>query len=227
MRFHKNLTEMIESEITKLKTLQAFPETGIILKIYRETGKQGEGYSVTKEVEELQLDIYGILADRHRRPHRPRTGREKTLYPKGSSLKENRNWFAVSPLDIERCTQQMNLKITPEMLGANFLIGAEDGRPYLLSQLPRGTYMLIAHPESIDPPKPPLATLVVHAQQSPCVVTGGAISAIYNQDLTAKFIEETKPNRGIAGNIEYPVHEPATIRPGHKVFFKFPIGIED
>ena len=228
MEFYESLDEMVEKETERLQTLSNFPETGIILAVY----EQGDGGNnktsfMNKEVEELQIDIKGIINDRHRRISHLRTGREKTLYPKGVNIKESRHWFAVSPHDVKLCSQQMGVEITAEMLGANFLIGAKNGKVYPLSKIPVGTYMLIAPPNAIEVPKPPLATLIVYARQLPCIFTGNPIANFYEDKyLASKFVEKTKENRGIVGTVQFPVTKPAAIRSGYKVFFKFPKGIE-
>ena len=211
---------MIQAESQRLHSLQDLPNQGTILALY----KKNPGEPAV-QTDELKIDIQGIVGDSHCRPSHPRTGREKTLYPKNTFLRENRQWFAVSPLDVDLCTQQMGVTITPELLCTNLLIGANT--PYSLSKMPRGTYLLIAPPDATEAPKPPLCTLVIYAQQLPCIFTGNIIADTYqNPALAKKFIDHCKPHRGIVGSVEYPVTEPATIRPGYKVFFRFPTGVE-
>ena len=228
MEFYDNLADMIKEERARLSSISDLPETGIILAVYEQGVRNNPKTSfMNRKVNQLEIDIQGIINDRHRRFFHERTGRERTLYPKGVSLKENRHWFAVSPYDAELCSQQIGVEITPEMLGANFLIGAEDDRSFSLSRIPRGTYLAIAPQNSLEMPKPPIATLVVYARQLPCIYTGNPLSEFYGRkELAGRFVEKTKENRGITGTIEYPVNEPAIIKPGFKVFFKFPKGIE-
>ena len=228
MEFYDNLADMVKGEKARLSSISDLPETGVVLAVYEQGDNSNSKTSfMNRKVSQLEIDVQGIINDRHRRYSHERTGRERTLYPKGVSLRENRHWFAISPYDAELCSQQMGVEITPEMLGANFLIGAEDNRSFSLSKVPRGTYIVIAPSDSLEAPKPPIATLVVYAKQLPCVYTGNPISEFYGRrELAGRFVEKTKENRGIVGTIEYPVAEPAIIKPGLKVFFKFPKGIE-
>jgi hypothetical protein len=43
--------------------------------------------------------------------------------------------------------------------------------------------------------------------------------------MTKKFVNNAKDNRGIVCSVEYPCLEPATIKPGMKVFFKHSMGV--
>jgi hypothetical protein len=153
MLLHKNLEAYVEHQRQQLDFLldQNLPEVGIITKVLgpnpdpsKVTNKYG--YSVTHEVPELRIDYLGIHGDRHRAGYRERTGREKMLYPAGTIIRQHRHLFAVSPSDCDELTKLVGTPVTPELLGANLVIAREDGQEYSLSEVPQGTYLLIADP---------------------------------------------------------------------------------
>ena len=157
---------------------------------------------------------------------RPSTAREAKLYGRtGVSIVNRRQVFVTSPGEYEVLTHTVGVEITAELLGANLVIGREDGDEFYISDLPSNTYLVVGAPESTEPDKPPVATLIQYVQQKGCRVTGKAIVTRYGeQRLQKQFIENTRRRRGILCSVEYPVDEPATLERGQKVFFRFPVG---
>lgn len=233
MLFYNNLEDYIKDQQARLANLPNanIPERGIVLKVLLPRENQDKSsdvvnYSITHEVPQIEIDYLGIFGDRHRRTHKPSSGREITLYPKKTEMREHRNLFAMSPYDCRVLSDKLGVEVTPELLGANVVMGREDGRDYSLSSLPHQAYLIIAPEQSLEMPKPPIATLLNYAKQQGCGVTGNAIAKKYNDStLTKRFIEHSKENRGIVCSIEYPIEPTAKIRQGQKVFFKFPMGI--
>ena len=157
---------------------------------------------------------------------RPSTAREAKLYGRtGVSIVNRRQVFVTSPCEYEVLTNTVGVEITAELLGANLVIGREDGDEFYISDMPSNTYLVVGAPESTEPDKPPVATLIQYVQQKGCRVTGKAIVTRYGeQRLQKQFIENTRRRRGILCSVEYPVDEPATLERGQKVFFRFPVG---
>ena len=136
-----------------------------------------------------------------------------------------RQLFAVSPGECSLLSERLHVEVTPQLLGANLLIGREDGSDFCISNLPVNTYLAIAPGDAGEPPAPPIATLIHYVQQKGCSRTGKAISRAYgDESLTKRFVDEAEFERGILLGVEYPVVEPAILEPGQRVFFKFPMG---
>lgn len=233
MMFYKDMTSYIEGKSAELDALQKanIPDSGIILDILGPSENQGRHenpgrHSVTRPVERLTIDCNGIHGDRHRRLTRPSTAREAKLYGRtGVSIVNRRQVFVTSPCEYKALTNTLGVEITAELLGANLVIGREDGDEFYISDLPSNTYLVVGAPASSEPEKPPIATLIQYVQQKGCRVTGKAIVTRYgDQRLQKRFIDNTRRRRGILCSVEYPVDEPATLERGQKVFFRFPVG---
>lgn len=233
MLFYDDLEEYVKGQREKLDNLDGanIPERGLILRVLAPSENQDKttnasNYSVTREVNRIQINHLGIVRDRHYGDVRPSTAREKSLYPKGIMISGHRHVFAVSLHDCKILSNLLNVEVTPELLGANIVIGREDGGDYSLSSLPQNTYLLIAAQGAVEIPKPPIATLKHYALQQGCGITGNSISEKYgDKSLTQKFIASSKNNRGIVCSVEQPVNDLAFIEAGQSVFFRFSKGI--
>lgn len=233
MLFYRNLSEYIKGQKEKLDRLAdaKIPVAGLIARVLGPNDNQDKSsdvanYSVTKEVEALKLDYQGIIGDRHRGTHRPSTGRERFIFPKGTEIRQHRHVFAVSPYDCEVLSGKLGVEVTPELLGANLVIGDIANRPYSLSELPENSHLLISPGTVSHIPHMPIVVLTHYVKQQGCGITGNAIAEHYgDKSLTRKFMEASKDNRGIVCSVEYPVEEPATLEVGQKIFFMFPTGI--
>ena len=230
----KNLPrEPVEILAQKLEKLVSanIPEKGLVVNVLSSNPEQSKdkdlaNYSVTQEVDQLEIDYLGILNDRHRRPFRERTGKESSIYSRGNIIREHRHIFVVSLYDCKVLSNLLGVEVTPELLGANLVIERKDKKDFSISALPENTNLLIAQENSVEFMRPPIATLKHHTLQQGCGITGNAIAEKYNdQSLTKKFVDSSKENRGIVCSVEYPVEKPAIIKKDHVVFFKFPTGI--
>jgi len=232
MFLYNNLGEYLEGEQQRLEKLLSsnIPEQGIISQVLAPAENQDKksnlaGYAVTREADSIVVDYLGIQGDRHRNASRPRTGREKALYPEGTIIRGHRHIFAVSLYDCDILSERVGVKITPALLGANIVISRDDNEPYSLSELPPETHLIIGSIGATEMPKPPIATLKRYVQQQGCGTTGYAIAEHYGErSLVKKFTDESKDHRGIVFSVEYPVEIPAILEPGQSVFFKFPNG---
>lgn len=224
MLFYENLREFIEGQKRKLEKLTEsnLPEKGLVLKVLKSVNEKS---SATQEIDELELNYLGIYGDRHYRSFRKSSGREKTIYPKGTLIREHRHIVAVSLFDCRTLSYLLGVEVTPELLGANIVIEREDGKDFSLSETPENTYLLITQ-QNTEVFKPPISTLKHYTLQQGCGITGRVIADHYkNEKLTQNFILYSKFNRGIICSIEYPVDKIAKIKAGQSVFFKFPQGI--
>lgn len=228
MLFYQNLDEFVSGQREKLDSLfeAKIPERGIILKTLLADNSLDRksdvaNYSLTKEVEQIEADYLGIVGDRHRGAFRQSTSRETLLYPKGTIIREHRHVLAVSSFDCEVLSEKLGVEVTPELLGANLVIGREDGVDYSLSALPENTHLVITKEDFKL-----VTTLKHYVMQQGCGVTGNMIANKYgDKNLIKKFIEASKNNRGIVCSVEYPVKESAVIKRGMSVYFGFPKGI--
>ena len=233
MLFYDSLDEFRKEELSKLENLpQAnLPEWGVIARVMlpdaqlaRESDKQR--YSITGEVQQLSIDFQGIVGERHRCLHRPSNGREKSLYPPGTEIRQSRHLFAVSSGDCKTLSNKLGVEITPELLGANLLVARDDGADFSLSQLPTGTHLVVAPEDAEKMPQPPIATLIHYVKQQGCVLTGGAIASTYDRsELKKQFVLTSRDYRGILCSVEYPVTEVASLAAGQRIYFKYPKGI--
>jgi hypothetical protein len=211
-----------------LKTAD-LPGIGVILGVFGPSDNQDMdtnpgGHSVTQAVENLPIDVHRISGDRHCGLTRKATGREAPLYKNSASTIVNRRQiFAVSPYECTRLTELLGVEVTPQLLGANLVIGREDGADYSISDVPLTTYLVIAEPDATEPPQPPpIATLIQYLQQKGCSRTGRAIAKAYDdKSLTKQFINHAEHHRGILCSVEYPADRPVNLVWGQKVFLKY------
>ena len=235
MLFYQNLSEFIVGEEEKLRRIKEanIPEVGTIVQVLAPSENQDRvsnpgRHLVTQPVSRLTIDCHGVRGDRHHGLTRPSTGREGALYPRNAKITNRRQIFAVSPHDCHVLSHRIGVEVTPQLLGANIVIGREDDAEFSLSAAPRETYMVIAPPHTIELPKPPIATLVQYVRQRGCSRTGFAISQCYKDpSLNERFVASARYHRGVLCSVEYPVESAAKLEPGQKVFFKFPMGTVD
>ncbi|NKB68099.1 MAG: hypothetical protein GKR89_13640 [Candidatus Latescibacteria bacterium] len=233
MLFYDDLDQYIAQETARLQTLNEahIPAVGVVLDVLAPNGDQDiasnpGGHSVTQSVQRLTIDCHGIDGDRHRGLTRPATGREAPLYQRSRAhIVNRRQLFAVSPHECTLLSEQLGVEITPQLLGANLVIGRADGAPFCLSDTPVNTYFALAPAEAEHLPTPPLATLIHYVQQKGCSRTGKAVAKAYDDtSLTKRFVDHSEHRRGILCSVEYPVKKTVAIERGQQVFFRFPMG---
>ncbi len=232
MLFYENIAEYITKQSEKLQGLEGanIPEVGVIIDVLGPNDDQDRDtnpgrHLVTQRVDRLAIDCHGIEDDRHRGLTRLSTGRETLYKRKGSTIVNRRQIFAVSPHECKQLSERLQVEITPQLLGANLVIGRDDGADYCISDVPLYTHLVIASADAVAPPQPPVATLVQYLQQKGCSLTGRAIATEYGDEkLTKQFIAHAEHHRGILCSVEYPVDSVAFLERGQKVFFRFPMG---
>ena len=166
--------------------------TGVIEGVY--TTPNTDNF-ITEEKDALEFTIAGIPGDRHAGYDRPSGGREKKLYPRGTRIRNNRQWSAVSVEELTEIAKSMNLPaIKPEWLGANMLIS---GIPSL-STLPAISMLKIFSGETEGP------VLVIYCQNRPCIYPHQAMEEIMGHQIETQFTKAAKETRGLVGWVEKP-----------------------
>ena len=235
MLFYRNLQQFIEGQREGLERLErsGVPEVGVILDVFAPNEDQdlrsNPGlHSVNRRVDRLAIDGHGIADDRHRGLTRRSTGREPIYKPVGATIVNRRQLFVVAHGECAVLSERMGVEITPELLGANVVIGRADGSDFCISDVPLSTHLVVAPPDAAKAPGRPLATLVQSVRQRGCSRTGKAIAKAYGDaSLTKRFVDCAEHPRGVLCSVEYPVDQPAWLEPGQKIFFMFPMGCCD
>jgi len=225
--FYKSLSEYRTQELARLQRLEEsnIPERGVIAAVLSPAGR-ADAYAVNAAVEAIEVDSQGIVGDRHRCHSRPTNGREASLYPRGTLIRQHRHLFIVSRHDCQVLSERLGVAVTPALLGANMVIDRLDGAAFSISELPRGTHILVIPPQADTTPRPPIATLVHLGKQQGCGITGHAIAQHHGDPaLVRAFRAGSTDNRGIICSVEYPVQPAATLTAGQQVVFRFPSGV--
>ena len=233
MLFYKDLKEYIAEQRTRLDALGSskIPQLGVITEVLApgpQQDKQSDvtGYSVTRAVKVLEVDAQGVLGDRHRGLSRPSSGREGSLYPRSTIIRQHRHLCVVCSHDCRVLSEKLGVEVSPELLGANLVIDRADGQDFSLSELPLGTHLLVLSEHAEEAPKPPIATIVHLLKQQGCGITGSAIAQRHgDRNLVKAFREHATKNRGIICSVEFPVESTAKLRTGQQIAFKFPKGV--
>ena len=233
MLFYQNAADYLEQEQKRLVERQGanLPDEGRITQLMLPSAELNEDdhfpyYSLTHEVNSLEVDYRGIVGERHQAVTRPSGGRELKVYPRGTQIRGHRHLFVSCSADVAEISRLMGLEVTPEMLGLNLLIDREDGEDFSLTELPVGTMMLLADEEATKPSKPPLATFTSFVKQEGCGITGKLIAEHYGDPtLTRKFREVAKDHRGILCSVEFPVEATVFLKKNQRIFFRYSQGL--
>jgi hypothetical protein len=148
---------------------------------------------VTESRDELLFSLDGIPNNRHFGYQRLSGGREKKFYPRGTLIRNNRQWSAVSVEELKQIADTMQLEeVKPEWIGANLLIsGIPD-----LSLLP-GLTRLTFRPGSADE-----VVLIVYGQNKPCIHAHHSIENAVSQTVKNPFTKAAANCRGLVGWVE-------------------------
>lgn len=150
---------------------------------------------ITEQKQEMAFTLAGIPGDRHAGQDRPSGGREKKLYPRGTQIRNNRQWSAVSVEEIAKIAKEMDLEtVKPEWLGANILIS---GIPSL-STMPPMALLKFFNGDTEGP------VLVIYCQNRPCIYPHRAMEEIMARKIETQFSSAAKETRGLVGWVEKP-----------------------
>ena len=146
-----------------------------------------------QEHESIELELEGIVGDRHRSYVRDTWKGDKQPY--GTVRRNERQWSAVSVEELAEISEAMDLTetITAESVGANLCI---EGVPEL-SRLPKGTLLKFASG----------AALIVEEFNPPCSDMSRKMAALHQTNSgdaisDTAFSKTAKLTRGIVGVIE-------------------------
>lgn len=231
MLFYQSFEDYLSGERRRLEALARvkMPDSGRITRVLS-SAPASDGaapvYPTTREVEALEVDALGVIGDRHRGALRPSTGRERTLYPKGTTIRQHRHLCVVSSHDCRALTERLGVEITPELLGADLVIDASDGAPFSMADMPPGVHLLIYPPGLDEVPSPPAVTLIHQVKQRGCGITGKAIADHYgDKSLTSAFRKISVDNRASICSVEHPADATAFLRAGQQVAFRYAMGV--
>ena len=230
MLFYNYLLVYVARQRLRLDALAVsnIPERGVIAGVFAASPERdrSDTYSVTHPVDQIEVDALGVMGDRHRCATRGSSGRESSLYVRGTPIRQHRHLCAVSTRDCEVLSERLGVEVTPALLGANLLLDRVDGVDFSLSLLPPGTHLLVLPAGATEVPRPPLATLVHYVRQQGCGITGRAIAERYGDpSLVKRFREVSTHHRGIICSVEHPVQTTAGLRAGLEVVFRFPTAV--
>ncbi len=148
---------------------------------------------ITEYREQLEFLPDGIPGDRHSGFTRLSGGREKKQYPKGTLIRNNRQWSALSMEELAMIARSMQLEdINPGWLGANLLVSGIPG----WSGLPSMALIKIFHGASEGP------VLVNYGQNKPCIHPHRAMEVALGKNIDAPFTKAATETRGLVGWVE-------------------------
>ena len=203
------------------KDVQQVSVLGVYRAVYPDKLYKGDDYFFTEPKSELEFSLEGIVGDRHVGFEAISGGRGTSLYQRGTSMRNNRQWSAISPAEIGSVGKKLGVQgsVTPEVLGINLLLeGIEH-----LSDLPSMTYMVFSPYDRFVPGRIEDVTLVVYAGAIPCDKSGiGVALALGDPSLRPRFPAASVGQRGTTGWVE----KGGIIRPGHHGFILTPRGID-
>ena len=157
--------------------------------------------------ERIEVDFNGVVGDRHAGP--ARTAYSGDREPKGTVLRNDRQWSGVSVEELAEIAERLDLAepLQSGTLGANLCV---EGIPDF-SLLPRGSRLSF----------PSGAALVVEEYNPPCLDMGAQIAAIHRtksgQSLTnSQWLKPAAGRRGVVGVVDVPgtisLHDEITVK---------------
>jgi hypothetical protein len=183
-------------------------------------------YSVTREVDSLEIDEFWIIGDRHRtvgNHFRPRL-REGYIYPKGMNIKSERHMLWISTWMCEHISEKMWITISPELLWANILFETKEGNSFYFDGLPLGTDFMVydSCANNIEEKQLFVANFKLVTFQMWCGITGTSIAnAYHNKEQTLNFVHNSELFRWIILCLHWPQLW-VILYPWQKVFLGLP-----
>ena len=204
-----------EAERLEIKVLGAYSS------FHPDKGYKGDDYFVTEPRDQLVFSSEGIQGDRHFGYETTSGGRFTTLYEKGTRVRNNRQWSAISPQEIDKIAKNLEVegRLTPELLGINLLLEGVDK----LSELPPMAYLVFSPHNNFQPRRAEDVTLVVYGQALPCIPAGRAlVEPLGDATLKSRFPKAALGIRGTTGWVEHG----GIIRPGYTGWILNPTGMD-
>lgn len=178
----------------------------------------GDNYFVTEARSELVLDFGGVVGDRHYGTTEPSDSRAKSLYAKGTEIRNNRQWSAISCKELEVIASNLSIpSLSPELAGVNFLLDGVESVSGLVSM----TYVVLSSTAEFTPQHPNNVVLVCYGQMMPCTIAGKALVVPHkDESLETRFPKSALGLRGISGWVE----KGGIVRPNYSAFILRPTG---
>ena len=186
--------------------------------IHPDKSYTGSDYFVTEVRNELNVTLEGIEGDRHKGYTTSSGNRFTSLYQRGSVVRNNRQWSAISPWEVGEIGQNLGIRgLTPQLLGVNLLIDGVNA----LSKLSPMQYLVFSSEDTFKPGRPEDVTLVVYGEALPCTIAGRAlVKPLGDVALENKFSKAAMGSRGTTGWVEHG----GVIRPGDYGWILTPTG---
>ncbi|MBC7996969.1 MAG: MOSC domain-containing protein [Leptolyngbya sp.] len=148
----------------------------------------GKGTAVQKQSALLlQLNLLGIVGDRHAGELKKADGRDKGIV-RGTLIRNWRQWSAVSIEEINIIAENLHVEnLDPALLGPNLVFSGIEN----FTQLPVGT--LLEFPEAI---------LLVERENDPCTKAGKVVASAHNGVTEHAFVKAAWHRRGLVGTVK-------------------------
>ncbi len=173
-----------------MKFIKKTEWVGEIIAVLRSETK-GSLHSTAYET--LEFADGGVVGDKHFGFTMKSSVRELSQYPRGTVIRNNRQWSAVSEEELADIASKMGVSaIKPEWIGANLLI---KGIPNLTKLPPLS--MLTIRPDSKD-----RVVLIVCGDNKPCKIAHQKIVEYLGFEPTVGFVQAAFGQRGLVGWIE-------------------------
>jgi MOSC domain len=150
------------------------------------------GSIVSSPVDELSLDLGGVVGDRHYGVARPSNSRQARFYPRGTLIRNRRQVSLVAEEELEQVRIALDLPdVRPDELGANVLVRGMPG----LSALPIGARLLFDNGLG----------LVCEGVNQPCRLPVEALRRRHpDHPSVSRFVKHAFGRRGIVASVEHP-----------------------
>ncbi len=177
--------------------------TGVLTKMWvsdqeRSSGK--DDYLNGNPVSSASFTLTGIQGDRHNGISHKSGARQKAVYERGSIIRNNRLWTAISPGEVDVIANNLHIEgLTGGHLGCNLEI--EGLGP--ITKLPPLTLLQLSPFNHFAAGRPEDVTLIVYAEVLPCVIAGRSIASTFGDaTLAGQFPAAALGCRGCTGWIE-------------------------
>jgi hypothetical protein len=163
---------------------------GIVTGVFRSETK---GSLESTAYPALEFAHEGVVGDKHFGHTMKSDGRQLGLYLRGTLIRNNRQWSAVSEEELRQIADKMGVDaLRPEWLGANLLVrGIPD-----FTQLPPLS-LLVIRPDEKDK-----VVLVNHGLNLPCVGPHRKIVEKLGFEPETGFVKAAMGRRGLVGWVE-------------------------
>lgn len=161
---------------------------------------------VSRPVDELSIDLAGVVGDRHYGLTLPSNSRQARYYPRGTPIRNRRQLSLVAEEELEQVRAALALPdVRPDELGANVLVR---GMPEL-SSLPNGARLMFDGGLG----------LVCEGVNQPCRLPVQELQRRHpDHPSVGQFIRQAFGRRGIVASVEYP----APLRAGDRAAVHMP-----